>query len=178
METIHETIEEKNLPLQCNWTLYWDTGDETKEWEERLITVYTFDNVQNFWRLFNNIKSPNQFTTYQSYYLFRDGIKPSRECIENKGGGVWTSFLSNNYDRKRVDDYWLYSVLLMIGGTFMDDYDKTCGICISMFCGRGDRQHDRLSLWVKGNCEQVQKEIETSLSKHFNKIKFRYKAHE
>ena len=90
METITESpneneIEEKNLPLQCQWTLYWDTGDETKEWEERLVTVYTFDNVQNFWRLFNNIKSPKQFTTYQSYYLFRDDMKPSRECVENKG---------------------------------------------------------------------------------------------
>jgi hypothetical protein len=171
-----DTDTDKVLPLQCKWTLYYDSGDETKEWNERLVAVYTFDNVETFWRLFNNIKSPKQFESYQSYYLFRDGIKPSRECEENKGGGVWTSFLSNNYDRKHVDDYWLYFVLLMIGGTFMEEYEKTSGICISMFCGRGDRQHDRLSLWIKGDCTQEM--AEASLTKHFARIKFRYKAHE
>jgi translation initiation factor 4E len=51
--------------------------------------VATFDMVEDFWGIFNNIRPPSRLNPGSNYHLFKTGIEPTWEHKENKNGGKW-----------------------------------------------------------------------------------------
>jgi len=80
--------------------------------------VITFDSVEEFWGLYNNIVPPSQLPQKANYYLFREGIIPAWEDAANKDGGKWSIQLPKDKNRNNVDKMWLYTMLAAIGETF------------------------------------------------------------
>ncbi|CAL1695400.1 unnamed protein product [Somion occarium] len=59
-------------------------------WMEDIKRVISFDSVEEFWGLYNNIVPPSQLPQKANYYLFKEGIIPAWEDEENKNGGKWS----------------------------------------------------------------------------------------
>jgi translation initiation factor 4E len=87
-------------------------------WMEDIKRVITFDSVEEFWGLYNNIVPPSQLPQKANYYLFKEGIIPAWEDDANKNGGKWSIQLPREKNRNNVDKMWLYTMLAAIGETF------------------------------------------------------------
>ncbi|KAF5374895.1 hypothetical protein D9758_000220 [Tetrapyrgos nigripes] len=87
-------------------------------WMEDIKRVISFDSVEEFWGLYNNIIPPSQLPQKANYYLFKEGIIPAWEDEANKNGGKWSIQLPKDKNRAHVDKMWLYTMLAAIGETF------------------------------------------------------------
>ncbi|KAL1722101.1 translation initiation factor eIF 4e-like domain-containing protein [Schizophyllum commune] len=87
-------------------------------WMEDIKRVISFDSVEEFWGLYNNIIPPSQLPQKANYYLFKEGIIPAWEDDANKNGGKWSIQLPKEKHRNVVDRMWLYTMLAAIGETF------------------------------------------------------------
>jgi len=129
-------------PLYSPWTLWFDspsakgrnmpqtpssTMPQTPQtpgtaaatgWMEDIKRVITFDSVEEFWGLYNNIVPPSHLPSRANYYLFKDGIIPAWEDEANRNGGKWSIQLPKDKNRANVDKMWLYTMLAAIGETF------------------------------------------------------------
>ncbi|KAG6812489.1 hypothetical protein H0H92_002596 [Tricholoma furcatifolium] len=105
-----------------------------QNWMEDIKRVISFDSVEEFWGLYNNIIPPSQLPQKANYYLFKvwlvwtwsrhthtelqEGIIPAWEDDANKNGGKWSIQLPRDKNRGNVDRMWLYTMLAAIGETF------------------------------------------------------------
>ncbi|KIY72804.1 translation initiation factor eIF4e [Cylindrobasidium torrendii FP15055 ss-10] len=87
-------------------------------WMEDIKRVISFDSVEEFWGLYNNIVAPSKLPQKANYYLFKEGIIPAWEDEANKNGGKWSIQLPRDKNRDNVDKMWLYTMLAAIGETF------------------------------------------------------------
>ncbi|KAJ7837544.1 eukaryotic translation initiation factor 4E class I [Mycena olivaceomarginata] len=78
-------------------------------WMEDIKRVISFDSVEEFWGLYNNIVPPSQLPQKANYYLFKEGIIPAWEDEANKNGGKWSIQLPKDKNRAHVDKMWLYT---------------------------------------------------------------------
>lgn len=62
-------------PLQNSWTLWFLHPDQHRDWDDRVIPILSFDTVEDFWSIYNHIKTPAEFQSGHDYYLFKQGIK-------------------------------------------------------------------------------------------------------
>ncbi|CAK5280250.1 unnamed protein product [Mycena citricolor] len=192
-----------NHPLYSPWTLWFDSP-QTKGrnlpqtpisafpqtpvpqtpgvaaamgWMEDIKRVISFDSVEEFWGLYNNIIPPSQLPPKANYYLFKEGIIPAWEDDANKNGGKWSIQLPKDKNRNNVDKMWLYTMLAAIGETFDPALttDPTTPPLQSLITGvivSTRPQFYRLSIWTRlapgSNDEEdkLRQRIET-VGKHF-----------
>ncbi|GAA6025815.1 hypothetical protein JCM10207_000643 [Rhodosporidiobolus poonsookiae] len=108
-------------PLYSPWTLWFDSAskqDKAKSWDEALSKVVSFQSVEDFWGLYNNIVAPSLLSANSNYYLFKEGIKPAWEDAANEQGGKWSVQLPRGKYTDAIDAFWLYTMLAAIGETF------------------------------------------------------------
>ena len=132
--TQHQQEEEKQPVFQLSqkWTLWYGRWDAPAQ-------VMTFDTLNEFWRLFNNIKCPSELPPKMDYHLFKQGITPMSEDVHNVEGGSLSIECSHN----EIARFWLHSVLSIIGHNFTDQ-DYICGIMINVRPKFG-----RIQLWIR-----------------------------
>lgn len=87
-------------------------------WMEDIKRVISFDSVEEFWGLYNNIVPPSNLPQKANYYLFKEGIIPAWEDDANKNGGKWSIQLPKDKNRAGIDKMWLHTMLAAIGETF------------------------------------------------------------
>ncbi|KAG2436788.1 hypothetical protein HXX76_006312 [Chlamydomonas incerta] len=143
----------KKHPLENRWTLWFDNPNQKqtqKQYGQSLRSVYTFDTVEDFWCLYNNIRTPSQVNVGATYYLFKEGIEPKWEDGKNLKGGSWTAPVPNKGDSKKtLDAWWLNTVLACIGEQFTDG-DEVNGIAV-VIRARGDR----IELWSRTSSNEA-----------------------
>jgi len=142
-------------------------------WMEDIKRVITFDSVEEFWGLYNNIIPPSQLPPKANYYLFKDGIIPAWEDEANKNGGKWSIQLPKDKNKSNVDKMWLHTMLAAIGETF-DPLPVASGGAESLITGvilSTRPQFYRISIWTRlaqGLDEDAKlKERIESVGKHF-----------
>ncbi|PPQ64406.1 hypothetical protein CVT26_002112 [Gymnopilus dilepis] len=122
-------------------------------WMEDIKRVISFDSVEEFWGLYNNIIPPSQLPQKANYYLFKEGIIPAWEDEANKNGGKWSIQLPKDKNRGNVDKMWLYTMLAAIGEMFdpspsladgSHDASLITGVIVST-----RPQFYRLSIWTR-----------------------------
>jgi len=99
-------------PLQSEWTLWFTKPPSGKgdNWNDLLKQVITFDSVEEFWGVYNNIAGVSDLALKSDYHLFRAGVRPEWEDPQNKHGGKW----SYSYKDRRstpIDERWLHVML-------------------------------------------------------------------
>lgn len=62
-------------PLQNSWMLWFLHPDASRDWSARVLPIISFDTVEDFWSIYNHIKTPAEFSNGHDYYLFKHGIK-------------------------------------------------------------------------------------------------------
>ncbi|KAI9907908.1 hypothetical protein PsorP6_003474 [Peronosclerospora sorghi] len=134
----------KQHPLQNRWVLWYDFPKKrhsSESWEENLMHVYSFNTVEDFWCLYNNILTPTKLSIGSNYHLFKEGIRPMWEDPINAKGGKW--IFTNPRSRKaRLDECWLYVMLSLVGETLQDE-DDICGAVVSV-----RKPQDRIAIWT------------------------------
>lgn len=137
----------KKHPLEHRWTLWFDnptSKQSVKVYGQTLRPVFTFDSVEDFWCLYNNIRTPGHLQPSATFYLFKEGIDPKWEDPGNANGGCWTASLNKGPNSKaQIDAWWLNSVLAVIGEQFSDG-DEICGIAVNVRA-----KGDRIDLWTR-----------------------------
>lgn len=109
--------------LHRNWS-FWFHKIDNITWEmDSYRLVYSFDNILDFWKLYNN---NNSFNLGMSFLMKKD-VLPIYEDPENINGGVWSFRIL----RKDIAQVWLDLNLGLIGETLSDDMDDINGISIN-----------------------------------------------
>ncbi|OIW07658.1 hypothetical protein TanjilG_07700 [Lupinus angustifolius] len=129
--------------LERQWTFWLDNQSKPKQgaaWGSSLRKVYTFDTVQEFWSLYDQIFKPSKLTGNADFHLFKTGIEPKWEDPECANGGKWT--VSSNR-KTNLDTMWLETLMALIGEQF-DDAEDICGVVASV-----RHRQDKISLWTK-----------------------------
>jgi len=145
IRTVFEDPKSFNVkhPLYSAWTLWFDSpatkgrnlpqtpmssfpqtpvpqtpgGVAALGWMEDIKSVITFDSVEEFWGVYNNIVPPSKLPPKANYYLFKQGIIPAWEDEANKNGGKWSIQLPKGKNERVIDTMWLNTMLAAIGET-------------------------------------------------------------
>ncbi|CDO76634.1 hypothetical protein BN946_scf184868.g48 [Trametes cinnabarina] len=150
-------------------------GAAVQGWMEDIKRVITFDSVEEFWGLYNNIVPPSQLPQKANYYLFKEGIIPAWEDEANKNGGKWSIQLPRDKNRAVVDKFWLYTMLAAIGETFdpllTSEGGETLQSLITGVIVSTRPQFYRISIWTRsaptgGEDDKLRERIE-AIGRHF-----------
>ncbi|GAO13752.1 uncharacterized protein UV8b_01603 [Ustilaginoidea virens] len=133
-------------PLQNKWTLWFTKPPSGKgdNWNDLLKEVITFDSVEEFWGVYNNVAPVSELALKSDYHLFKAGVRPEWEDPQNKHGGKW----SYQYKDKRsidVDSLWLQIMMAAIGETLEDEDDgEVMGVVVNVRKG-----FYRIGVWTR-----------------------------
>lgn len=148
-------------PLQNGWTIWYDNpGKRTNQasWGDHLRKITTFDTVEDFWRVFNNLKPASSLPQGSNYHIFKEHIEPKWEDTANAKGGKWTVSVPPKSRGNTLDQMWLWTVLACIGETIRAP-DDVCGLVVSV-----RKAGDRVQIWTRDAAnEQACRDIGRSL---------------
>jgi len=136
-------------PLMNKWTLWFtkpsppNSGDN---WAEYLKEVVTFDSVEEFWGIYNNITKTSDLAIKSDYHLFKHGVRPEWEDVQNKYGGKWAYvFKKERLSNVSIDELWLHVMLAAIGETLEKEGDnEIMGVVVNV-----RRGFHRVSVWTR-----------------------------
>ncbi|KAK5110269.1 hypothetical protein LTR62_006122 [Meristemomyces frigidus] len=130
--------------LQNAWTLWFTKPPSGKQdWNELLKEVISFDSVEEFWGIYNNITPASELAQKSDYHLFKKGVRPEWEDPQNKHGGRWAYTFKGG--KSANDDTWLHIMLAAIGETLEDENDnEVMGVVVNIRKGFW-----RVGLWTR-----------------------------
>ncbi|KAI4087873.1 MAG: hypothetical protein LQ348_007444 [Seirophora lacunosa] len=116
-----------------------------QDWNDLLKEVVTFDSVEEFWGVYNNITPVSELALKSDYHLFKKGVRPEWEDPQNKHGGKW-AYQFKDKRAAPIDELWLHLMLAGIGETLEtgDDDGEVMGVVVNVRKG-----FYRLGLWTK-----------------------------
>ncbi|KZV55522.1 eukaryotic translation initiation factor isoform 4E-2 [Dorcoceras hygrometricum] len=141
-EAAAEAVEKQPHKLERKWTFWYDNQSKKQggPWGSSIRKAYTFDTVEEFWCLYDQIFRPSKLPGNADFHLFRAGVEPKWEDPECASGGKWTVASSK---KATLDDMWLETLMALIGEQF-HDANEICGVVASV-----RQRGDKLSLWTK-----------------------------
>ncbi|KAF2705019.1 eukaryotic translation initiation factor 4E [Pleomassaria siparia CBS 279.74] len=148
IKTVFHDPENFNVkhPLMNNWTLWFTKPPSGKgdNWAELLKEVISFDSVEEFWGIYNNITPTSDLALKSDYHLFKKGVRPEWEDSQNKHGGKW-AFQFKDKKAINIDALWLHVMLAAIGENLEDDEDnEVMGVVVNV-----RRGFYRIGLWTR-----------------------------
>ena len=132
-----------------------------------LKKVITFNSVEEFWGVYvrslpiypsptlpslssqlttnqNNIAPVSELAFKSDYHLFKEGIRPEWEDVQNKHGGKW-SYQFKNKTQINIDDLWLHVMMAAIGETLEDEEDgEVMGVVVNV-----RKAFFRIGVWTR-----------------------------
>ena len=166
------------VPLNARWTIWYDNprlAPPGSDWKENLQKCGSFDSVESFWRIFNNLKPASELTINSNYSVFRYGVEPSWEDPANTEGGKFVhTIIKKDSKLGKCDEGWLFTVLAVIGETMDESGDQVNGAVVSI-----RKQQDRIGLWLKSNDRDICRQIGERWKKilKLEKTTLRYQTH-
>ncbi|KAF2260450.1 eukaryotic translation initiation factor 4E [Lojkania enalia] len=148
IRTVFDDPENFNVkhPLMNTWTLWFTKPPSGKgdNWNELLKEVISFDSVEEFWGIYNNITPTSDLALKSDYHLFKKGVRPEWEDTQNKHGGKW-AFQFKDKKSINIDALWLHVMLAAIGENLEDEDDKeVMGVVVNV-----RRGFYRIGLWTR-----------------------------
>ncbi|KAJ3071160.1 hypothetical protein HDU98_005736 [Podochytrium sp. JEL0797] len=131
--------------LNRQWTLWFDSQQKRatqSNWHDSLKNLITFDTVEDFWGVYNNVIKASSLSAGSNFHLFQAGIQPMWEDPQNEKGGKWVAQVAKSKNAE-MDNLWLQTVLSVIGECF-EDADEVLGCVVSV-----RRNGNRLAVWTK-----------------------------
>lgn len=130
-------------PLAHEWTLWFTKPPSGKQdWNELLKEVISFDTVEEFWGIYNNITPASDLAPKSDYHLFKRGVRPEWEDPQNRHGGRWAYTFK---ERKPNDEIWLHVLLAAIGEQLEDEADnEVMGVVVNL-----RKSFYRICLWTR-----------------------------
>ena len=158
-----ENSNELNHPLFTNFT-FWFRINETStlnpyknsinfiDYENQVKKLSTFSTIEDFWKIFQHLKKPEELNTGIEIDLFKNEIKPVWEEEVNKNGGKIALKLNKNF----TSIIWEELIFAFIGGNFPDNIkNEINGILIS-----SKKEFNVLQIWFREYNFKIIKEIQ------------------
>ena len=164
--------------LHCKWTIWFDNprlAAPGSDWKENLHSCGSFNTVEGFWRVYNNLLPASQLTVNSNYSVFRYGVEPSWEDPSNCEGGKFVLSMAKKDPKSgKFDEWWLFTVLALIGETMDATGDQVNGAVVSI-----RKSQDRIALWLKSSEKALCVSIGERWKKALNleKMTIRYQTH-
>lgn len=130
-------------PLQNKWAMWFFKNDKNKDWASNLRYITSFDTVEDFWALYNHILPASKLGPGCDYSVFKDGVEPMWEDAQNKKGGRWLINLNKQQRHSDLDNFWLETLLCLIGEAFDEQSDDICGAVVNI-----RPKGDKLAVWT------------------------------
>jgi len=103
------------------------------DWLSIVKTISDLSTAESLWQVLNNVVPPSSLPINSTYHIFRKGIKPMWEDPKNVKGGKWVMQMPRGERNiKRTDEWWLYTVLAIVGETMGEDGVEVCGAVVSI----------------------------------------------
>jgi len=187
----HDIGEKHDLQFAWTfWYVYTLSHREKKKmkrvrhYEYVLHEVFTFNTLEDFWRMYNNTYQTSEVISNTDYLIFKKHIKPEWEDPTNRAGGKWVITLPIEDDfEEEVADAWRNLLLYIIGGQFsFAQMEVINGVIYSI-----RDKHQRMSIWCRTNpnSSPESQKLLISIGQFFKKIvklptkyKFSYQLHE
>lgn len=148
--------------LGHKWTLWYDNPNGKQRmnlYGQTLKPILTFDTVEDFWCLYDNIRSPSKLQPNATYYVFKDTVEPRWEDSTCKDGGCWSANIPKGPGSKEtLDTWWLYAVLSCLGEQY-DDIEDICGVAV-----KNRRSQERIELWSRAGADEA---LQARIAKQF-----------
>ena len=79
-------------PLNTKWTLWYTKPavEQSESWSVLLRPVTSFETVEEFWAIVQNIPEPHELPLKSDYHAFRNDIRPEWEDEANAKGAKWS----------------------------------------------------------------------------------------
>ncbi|KAK5050985.1 hypothetical protein LTR84_003544 [Exophiala bonariae] len=148
IKTVFHDVNNFNVkhPLLNTWSLWFTKPPSSKgdNWNDLLKEVISFDSVEEFWGVYNNITACSDLGLKSDYHLFKKGVRPEWEDPQNKHGGKW-SYSFKDKKLINIDELWLHTQLAAIGETLEDEGDQEImGVVVNVRKG-----FFRVGLWTR-----------------------------
>lgn len=138
-----EQLDEPELPLNRSWSFYY-LNNQSKNWDERLKKIADFATVQEFWRIYNNVKLPTHISVGCDLMIFQSDVEPKWENEQNRKGGRLVVEMTKEHRNDCMSTNWLNTILGLIGEECSVENVAQCyGV---QFQSR--RKMDKISMWV------------------------------
>lgn len=164
----------KPHPLQFAWCMWYNPPVKkaaSGNWTNNVKAIMTFQTVEEFWGLFNNLVDPSRLQLGSNYHMFKDGVQPEWEDKANAKGGKWVI----NFKKGDSFDQAWELLLLALVGDMIEDSDEITGVVISPRV-----KANRLAVWTAdANNEEANRRIGTFLKRCLNlgEMKISYQPH-
>ncbi|CCD26156.2 translation initiation factor eIF4E NDAI_0G03790 [Naumovozyma dairenensis CBS 421] len=141
-------------PLNSKWTLWYTKPavDKSESWSDLLRPVTSFETVEEFWAIIQNIPEPHELPLKSDYHVFRGDIRPEWEDTANSKGGKWSFQIRSK--GSEIDELWLRTLLAVIGETIDEEESEINGVVLSIRKGG-----NKFALWTKSENEQALRNI-------------------
>lgn len=153
--------DKQSHKLDRKWTFWFDNQSKSKQgadWGSSLRKAYTFDTVEEFWCLSDQIFKPSKLPMNADFHLFKAGIEPKWEDPECANGGKWTVTCNR---KPLLDTVWLETLMALIGEQF-DELDEICGVVASV-----RQRQDKIALWTKNASNEA---VQMSIGRKWKEI--------
>jgi len=130
----------------CFWVLI-HSSSAKDNWQHSQKKVHEFTTVEEFWRLFNNIKTPSRLGTIDCS-VFKKDVAPAWEDETCKNGGRWIAKI----DRMKPQDFdtlWMNLTLTLIGEGLGPQGGCVCGAVVS-----ARNKASKVALWISDSSEE------------------------
>jgi len=135
------------------------TKSANGNWLESLKPVGTFDTVEGYWGIVNNLQEPTSLFVGHNHHLFRHNIAPMWEHECNRRGGKWVAVVEVGTSAGKAIDVnamWRRLGCAAIGECFPGKEEEVCGIILS----KRKATTYRFSVWTRtGDDEALQRAI-------------------
>lgn len=92
----------------------------------------------------NNITPTSDLALKSDYHLFKKGVRPEWEDVQNKHGGKW-AFQFKDKKAVNIDALWLHVMLAAVGENLEDEDDnEVMGVVVNV-----RRGFYRIGLWTR-----------------------------
>ncbi|KAI9877187.1 MAG: eukaryotic translation initiation factor 4E, partial [Watsoniomyces obsoletus] len=99
------------------------------------------------------------------YHLFKKGVRPEGEDLQNKHGGKW-SYQFKDKKQVNIDELWLHTQLAAIGETLEDESDnELMGVVVNVRKG-----FYRVGLWTRTTGKAGSKDTLMKLGNRFKSV--------
>lgn len=141
-ESGHAELPEKHQ-LQCTWCVWvlLHNSSVKENWQHSQMNVHSFSTVEDFWRLFNNIKAPSKLGS-ADFSIFKKDVAPAWEDEVCRQGGRWLAKV-DKMKSQDMDQLWLNVVLRILGEGFGEEGSCICGAVVSPRA-----KNSKVALWI------------------------------
>ena len=155
--------DESTHPLFTNFAFWFRINDTSllnpyknvityTDYENQVKKISSFSTIEDFWKIFQHLKKPEELNIGIEIDLFKNEIKPVWEEEDNKNGGKIALKLNKDF----TSIIWEELIFAFIGGNLPDNIkNEINGILIS-----SKKEFNVLQIWFKDYNFKIIKEIQ------------------